>query len=484
LLKLLAAVTLAAAIFVAAILVTPAFAFDNTEPLADKQWYLGQDNAWSYWPAMPKLFSIKVAVIDTGIDGSHPDLMGRVVEARSFVGGSPYTDQQGHGTFIAGLIAASPSNNEGIAGMAFNAQLMIAKVVGPEGTISLAGEVAAIRWAVDHGARVINLSLGGVRDPLNPQLDTYSPLEQAAVEYAYSKGVVVVAAVGNGPQSPATPWKFAHYPAALPHVIGVSALTPNGSVPNFSDRDRIYNDISAPGQEIYSTLPRALTSFRPLCPNQGYSDCGPDEFRHAAGTSFAAPQVTAAAAVLLALKPTLQPDQVGNILERSATDVNASNGCKSCPLQRDSLSGWGRLDVSKAVAALDGVLPAPDRYEPNDDAGPQATKLTAGITSVKATIDFWDDNIDVYRVYMRTRQKLTLTLNGPAGATSNLLLWKPGTKRVNDLRKQNLRAAQSIGPGTSHRLGYRIPRKGWYYVEVKVTTRGSGPYELTISRSR
>jgi hypothetical protein len=85
---------------------------------------------------------------------------------------------------------------------------------------------------------------------------------------------------------------------------------------------------------------------------------------------------------------------------------------------------------------------------------------------------------------MRTRQKLTLTLNGPAGATSNLLLWKPGTKRVNDLRKQNLRAAQSIGPGTSHRLGYRIPRKGWYYVEVKVTTRGSGPYELTISRSR
>src|SRR5207244_9206891 len=70
-----------------------------------------------------------------------------------------------------------------------------------------------------------------------------------------------------------------------------------------SNHDRTYNDISAPGQEIYSTLPRALTSFRPLCQNQGYSDCGSDEFRHAAGTSFAAPQVTAAAAVLLALKP-------------------------------------------------------------------------------------------------------------------------------------------------------------------------------------
>ena len=92
--------------------------------------------------------------------------------------------------------------------------------------------------------------------------------------------------------------------------------------------------------------------------------------------------------------------------------------------------------------------------------------------------------IDTYRVYLRKGQRLKLSLNGPAGATSNLLLWKPGTKRVNDLRTQNLRAAQAIGPGSSHRLGYRVPKKGWYYVEVKVTTRGSGPYELTITRSK
>ena len=112
---------------------------------------------------------------------------------------------------------------------------------------------------------------------------------------------VLVAAVGNSDEAPQTPWPYASYPAALPHVLGVSALTPSGNVPSFSDRDRIFNDISAPGQEIYSTLPRALTSFRPLCQNQGYSDCGPDDFRHAAGTSFAAPQVTAAAAILFAL---------------------------------------------------------------------------------------------------------------------------------------------------------------------------------------
>jgi hypothetical protein len=186
--------------------------------------------------------------------------------------------------------------------------------------------------------------------------------------------------------------------------------------------------------------------------------------------------------VLLALKPSLRPDQVINILERTATDVNASNGCRQCPLQRDSFSGWGRLDIAKAIGSLDGVLPPPDRFEPNDDAGRKSVKLTAAVTSVTATLDFWEDQRDVYRVYLRKGQRLRLTLNGPSGSNSNLLLWKPGTLRVADLRTQGLRAAQSIGPGASHRLGYRVPKKGWYYIEVKVVTRGTGSYELKITR--
>ena len=460
--------------------------FTPSDPLVSRQYYLGQDHAFdAFGPDLPVVNPVRVAIIDSGLDGGHPEFpRSRIWQARSWVGGSPLTDEEGHGTFVAGEIAAAIDNSEGIAGMAFPAQLVIAKIARSDQTIDVRDEAEAIRWAADVGARVINLSIGGLRNPFNPKLDTFSKAEANAIEYAVRKGAVLVAAVGNSDDAPQSPWPYASYPSALPHVVGVSALSPAGNVPNFSDRDRIYNDISAPGQEIYSTMPRALTSFRPLCQNQGYSDCGPDEFRHAAGTSFAAPQVTAAAAVLFALKPTLQADQVANILERSATDVNASNGCKSCPLLRDSLSGWGRLDVSKAVAALDGVVPAPDRYEPNDDAGSQAVKLTAAVKAVKATIDFWDDNIDVYRVYLRKGQRLKLALNGPAGATSNLLLWKPGTARVNDLRRQNLRAAQSISPGSSHRLGYRVLKKGWYYAEVKVTTRGSGPYELTISRSR
>ena len=160
------------------------------------------------------------------------------------------------------------------------------------------------------------MSLGGVRDPLDPDRDTFSRLEADAVAYAVANGVVVVAAVGNDDQAPKSPWSFASYPAALPHVIGVSAVTQLGNVPRFSNRDRIYNDLAAPGEQILSTFPRPLTSRFPACADQGFSSCGPDEYRQAQGTSFSAPQVSAAAAILFSLRPDLTAEQVGSILER------------------------------------------------------------------------------------------------------------------------------------------------------------------------
>jgi hypothetical protein len=469
-------------------LVLPAasLAFDNTEPLAAKQWYLEQDNAWSFWPERPKLFPIRVAVIDSGIDGGHPDLMGRVVAAKSFVGGSPYRDTQGHGTFVAGEIAANPTNSEGIAGLAFNAQLVIAKVVQSDGEISLAGEVAAIRWAVDQGARVINLSLGGVRDPLNAKLDTYSPLEEAAIEYAYSRGVVVVAAVGNGPQSPATPWRFAHYPAALPHVIGVSAIRRNGSVPAYSNRDAVYNDLTAPGDAMFSTIPRNLLEKGASCADRPYSDCGPFEFRNAIGTSFAAPQVSAAAALLLGQRPSLRPEQVAWLLERSATDASSLTGCSICPTGRDLYTGWGMLDVLAASTMLgDGTpLPAPDRLEPNDDAGPWAHPLPPLPHAVDASLDYWDDNIDVYRVRLTARQRLFARLTGQGAV--RLALWAPGTQHVEglDVRLEG-RVSQGRRAGAQVRLAYHARRSGIYYLEVKLVSKTQDPvaYRLAVARA-
>src|SRR5438105_4992231 len=479
----LAAVAVLAALVAAA----PAAAFTPPDPLAAKQWYLQQDHAFDAWPDAPPpltIFSpVKIAIVDSGIDGGHPDFQDKVVLAKSFVGGSPYVDQEGHGTFVAGEIAAT-LDGQGVVGIAYSAELLIAKVVRQDGTIPLSAEAAAIRWAAANGAQVINLSLGGVRDPRNPPRDTYSKLEQDAVEYAYQKGAVLVAAVGNADEANSpSPWPFASYPAALPHVIGVSALSRFGAVPAFSNRDVIYNDISAPGQDIFSTFPRPLTAEHVGCVDQGYSDCGSDDYRHAEGTSFAAPQASAAAAMLLALDPTLRPDQVGYLLEHTADDVNATNGCRTCPLGRDSLSGWGRLDVAKAIAALSGPLPQADTYESNDDAGPSSYTVTGQSGTVNATVDFWDDQIDVYRLYLSKSQRLTAKLAGPANTNTDLVLWKPGTQRVNDLRSQRLRAAQSAKPGSLERFEYRAAASGWYYLEVKITTPGFGPYTLDFTKT-
>lgn len=476
----------AVAVAIAALVVpAAAAAFDNLEPLAAHQWYLQSDRAWTYWPTQPQLFPVNVAVIDSGIDGTHPEFTGRVVAARSFVGGSPFRDDQGHGTFVAGEIAANPFNGQGIAGLAFNARLMIAKVVGADGTVSLQGEVAAIHWAVDNGARVINLSLGGVRDPLDPALDTYSPLEQAAVEYAYSKGAVVVAAVGNGPQSPKTPWGFAHYPAALPHVIGVSAVRQNGSVPDFSNRDVVYNDLAAPGDAIFSTIPTNLIEPRAGCAGEPYSDCGSDEFRDAIGTSFAAPQVSAAAALLLGQDPTLRPEQVAWLLERSADDANPSTGCDKCPVGRDLFTGWGTLDVENALDLLaQGPLPPVDHYEPNDNAGPWAHALPPLPQTIDATLDYWDDNLDVYRVYLQKGTRLYARVT-PGSGTVPMSLWAPGTKRVDTLDAQRLLVAQSRIVGAQSRIAYRAMRTGTYYLELRLGHPTHDPlaYRLAVARS-
>jgi hypothetical protein len=464
-----------------------ALGFDNTEPLAPSQWYLEQDEAWSFWPSVPTLVPVRVAVIDSGIDGTHPDLRGRVVAAKTFVGGSAYHDEQGHGTFVAGEIAANPFNGVGMAGIAFNARLMIAKVVGPDGTVSLPAEIAAIDWAVDNGARVINLSLGGVRDPLSPRLDTYSPLEEAAIEYAYSKGAVVVAAVGHGPQSPATPWRFAHYPAALPHVIGVSALRRDGAVPEYSNRDVVYNDIAAPGDGIFSTIPSNLVEPRAGCADHPYSSCGSLEFRDAIGTSFAAPQVAAAAALLLGVDPRLTPDQVAWLLERSADDASPLTGCAECPGGRDKYTGWGRLDILAALTMLgDGSdLPQRDHYEPNDEAGPASHAIPPLPRTIDATLDYWDDNVDVYRVRLTRGERIYARLTPDVGAHVALALWAPGTKLVEGISADTGdRLLEGRRVGDQSRLAFRAAKSGVYYLELKLVSkvRDGVPYRLALVR--
>jgi subtilisin family serine protease len=452
-----------------------------TDPLVPKQWYLTQSRFYEPWITLPALEQVPVAVIDSGVDSTHPELAGRILAARSFVGGDAGVDPLGHGTFVAGLIAAGVGNGIGIAGLAPSAELLVAKVVTKNRSIPVEAEARAIRWAVENGARVINMSLGGIRDPLDPSHDTYSRLEADAVAYAISNGVVVVAAVGNGDLAPSTPWGYASYPAALPHVLGVSAVAQDGAVPRFSNRDPIYNDIAAPGQQILSLLPRPLTARYPACSEQGYSSCGPEEYRLAQGTSFATPQVSAAAAVLLSLRPTIRPEQVTAILRDGAVDHTPATGCSGCSVGRDSLSGWGRLDVTAALDALVRPLPERDRYETNDDARGRAYELYGSTRRIDATVDFWDDQDDVYAIRLRPGQPVYVGLKSPGTvADLNLAFWLPAVRSIEDVASVRFRARVSARPGARQYLSYRPRAGGTFYVQVRMASPGLARYRLTI----
>jgi subtilisin family serine protease len=437
------------------------------------QWYLNAVRAFDFWETRPDLgLSVRVAVIDSGIDAAHPEFQGRITATRSFVKTKATVDSIGHGTTVAGEIAAALDNAEGIAGVGFPVELLVAKVVTDTGTISVQAEAEAIKWAVDNEAQVINLSLGGFRDPTDPTRDTYSALEHAAIEYAYEHGAVVVAATGN---SNPGPYRYASYPAALPHVLGVSALNQAGQPPAFSNRDAIFNDLAAPGVDIVSTFPTALTD--PNCAWPGYNICAAPPNASGAGTSFSAPLASAAAALLLAQRPSLTASQIMALLEKSAVDIATAG--------RDAATGNGRLDVADALAAALTLAPPADRFEVNDDAGSRAhTIYGATRHRVKATIDAYDDPSDVYRLYLRAGRTAVFHLDGPNGRKPTLVLWRPGTKHVTPVTAIAVRtgAVLAFKGGVDPRFTYRVPRSGWYFVEVKAPKAGGGAYDLTVTK--
>lgn len=243
--------------------------FQSPDPLYPLQWYvrgMGFDRLWKRAGAGAE---IPVAVLDTGVDGRHPDLQGKVLSGYDFVRGSKNADDNhGHGTFVAGIIAANAGNGIGIRGLCDRAFIIPVKVLDENGWGTYEEVARGIVYAADRGARVINLSLGGYGA---------SWLLRAAVDYAVGKGAVVIAAGGNdGVEMPV-------YPAGYPGVIGVGALSPDGKPWANSNRGR-YIDIFAPGVDIVSTGP-----------NGGYV--------RAAGTSGAAPMVSALAAFLLSEHP-------------------------------------------------------------------------------------------------------------------------------------------------------------------------------------
>ena len=281
-----------------------------------EQWGPRRVRAPRAWDATKGSSSIVVAVVDTGVDYGHPDLQGLFVPGYDFVNNdADPRDDQGHGTAVAGVIAARTQNHEGQAGMCWKCRVMPVKVLDRNGSGPTSTIAAGIVWAVSHGARVINLSLGGA--------GTTQAL-QDAVAFAASKGVVVLAAAGNSGSTT----KF--YPAAYAETLSVAATTSRDNLYDWSNRGQDWVQVAAPGCNVAPVR------------RGGYGDF--------CGTSSATPIVSGIAALALSLDPGLGKDSLKQALRSTAR--HGIGGVK-----------YGRVNALYTLAEL-GLTPPLNRRRP------------------------------------------------------------------------------------------------------------------------
>ena len=268
-----------------------------------------------------------IAVLDTGVDFNHPDLDDKLLSTGyDFVNDdADPTDDNGHGTLVAGIAAAETNNGVGIAGVAWNC-----KVADNTGTnIAVSTIIEGISWAVEHGAHVINLSFGSAGS---------DPFEQAAVVFAYEHDIVVVAAAGN--DGGAT-----EYPAGYDECLAVAATNQNDERVTFLNTATDPQpwesnfgpeiDVAAPGDWVLSLYPTDLTP-------PGYL---PYEYR--SGTSFSAPHVAGLAALIRSIKPELSAEDIMDVIRYTADDVNSASHDG-----RDDFIGYGRINMERALVPI------------------------------------------------------------------------------------------------------------------------------------
>jgi len=272
--------------------------------------------AWDETTGDPE---VVIAIIDSGVDMTHPELSAKVVSSgRDFANDDDdATDDNWHGTHTAGVAAADTDNGEGIAGVAWNCKILPVKVTEADGTGYYSWIIDGIIWATDQGADVINLSLGG---------DADDPFLEDACKYAFDRGVVIAAAAGNDASS-------VLYPAAYDdYVLAVAATDYNDEPADFSNFGPEV-DVAAPGVYILGPAPQWFVG-------KGYLP-----YLFASGTSEATPHVAGMAALIKSLKPGLRAAEIMNIIRYTADDVNPS----TFP-GRDDHIGYGRINMERALA--------------------------------------------------------------------------------------------------------------------------------------
>lgn len=310
-------------------------------------WGVDRIDADAVWTFGNKGIGVNVCVIDTGIDYTHPDLDDNYKGGYDFVNddGDPL-DDNGHGTHCAGIIAAE-NNTEGVVGVAPEINLYAVKALDRFGSGWLSDIIAGIEWSVENNMDVISMSLG---------TSTYSQSLEDACNAAYNAGIILVAAAGNeGDGDPNT--TETSYPAAFDSVIAVGATDKNDGVADFSNTGP-YLELTAPGVNIYSTLPTYRVT---LTRTYGY------DYGTLSGTSMACPHVAGVAALIIAANPGISNAEVRQILQQTADDID-ENGW-------DPAYGYGLVDADEA-AAKDTLPPIISDLTPTDRAYVNTSNVT------------------------------------------------------------------------------------------------------------
>lgn len=279
--------------------------FPNDPNWAD-QYGLTAINAPQGWDTTTGSSAVTIAIVDTGVDLTHTDLASKIVAGYDFVNNdSVPQDDNGHGTHVAGIAAAVSNNGAGIAGVSWGARIMPIKVLNASASGSFSNAAAGIVWATDHGAQIINLSLGGSAD---------STILRDAIDYAYQNGVTLIAASGNSGSASIL------YPARYPNVIAVGATDAGNLRASFSNFGAEL-DVVAPGVNIYST--------------------GIGSYFYNSGTSMSTPFVSGLAAILRGIPGSGSPESIAWEIKSSALDLGIPG--------KDDLYGYGIIQMDAAI---------------------------------------------------------------------------------------------------------------------------------------
>jgi subtilisin family serine protease len=320
-------------------------AMSPDDPYFGAQWAHTTLRSSEAWDITTGDAAIRIAIIDTGIDATHPDLASKILPGHSFLNqvyqDSNPVDLHGHGTHVAGIAAAVTDNNAGVAGTSWGARIIPVRVLDSNGDGWTTDIAAGINWARTQNAHIINLSLGG---------EAQSLTMQSAIQQAYDAGILVIASMGS--VNAGTPF----YPAAYPHVLAVTATDRNNQRAPYSNYGS-HADIAAPGgymtsqhdsNGIFSTLPTYAVH---LTTQEGYSTW----YDTLHGTSQAAPFVSGLASLILSLEPGLSPDDVTDVITSTAVDLGDPGW--------DQYYGHGLADARAALDNINALAFAPIIHE-------------------------------------------------------------------------------------------------------------------------